>query len=137
MEAPNDAVMAALHNLFKYINHTKDKHLILGSKQPIKLIGFSDSNFEQSGDCGIKVEEPVDLYVDNLPAVTLSDEGNHLKRSKHFIVRMTFVKDQVELGIFKVNHIDGSLNFSDILTKVLRGHLLKTHTDGILGYRKT
>jgi len=64
----------------------------------------------------------------------LTHEGNHLKRSKHFVVKTTWLKEQVEVGVIEVLHIPGLENHADILTKALSGYLLKRHTAGILGF---
>jgi hypothetical protein len=85
---------------------------------------------------GIIVEYPTKLFVDNMPTVTLTGEGNHLKRSKHYVVKTTFLKDQVEYGIVDIQHIPGVENSADILTKALSGHLLEYHSYGILGLPK-
>jgi hypothetical protein len=82
---------------------------------------------------GINVNKPTKTFCDNSPTITLTHEGNHLKRSKHFVVKTTYLKEQIEIGVIEVEHIKGTLNHSDILTKPLSGHLLKTHTAGILG----
>jgi hypothetical protein len=42
--------------------------------------------------------EPTQVWCDNSPAVTLTKEGNHLKRSKHFIVKSTWLKEQVAVS---------------------------------------
>lgn len=82
---------------------------------------------------GVMVKKPTQLYVDNMPTVTLTAEGNHLKRSKHFVVKTTFLKDEVEYGNILIIHLPGTENHADILTKGLAGHLLRVHTQGILG----
>jgi len=82
---------------------------------------------------GIEVKHPTKTFCDNSPAVTLTHDGNHLKRSKHYVVRTAFLKEQVEIGVIEVEHIKGILNHADLLTKALSGRLLRAHTAGILG----
>jgi hypothetical protein len=96
------------------------------TKEVIWFQGFLES-------IGIEVKKPTILYVDNMPTVTFTGEGNHLKRSKHFVVKTTFLKDEVEYGNIEIVHLPGVKNHADILTKGLAGHLLRTHTQGILG----
>jgi hypothetical protein len=86
---------------------------------------------------GIEVQVPTQIFVDNMPTVTLTGEGNHLKRSKHFVVKTTFLKDQVEYGTVEIQHLPGTENHADILTKALTGYLLKYHSYGVLGIPKT
>jgi hypothetical protein len=84
---------------------------------------------------GIEVNPPTVLFVDNQPTVTLAHDGNHLRRSKHFVVRTAYLKEQVEMNIIDVVHIPGKKNHSDLMTKPLHGELLKVHTFGILGMK--
>jgi hypothetical protein len=83
---------------------------------------------------GMDVMTPTDLFTDNQPTVTLAADGNHLKRSKHYVVKTTFVKEQVELGVVTVKHVAGANNHPDILTKSLSGKLLSYHTSATLGF---
>jgi len=83
---------------------------------------------------GIESYGPTQVWCDNNPAVSLTHEGNHLKGSKHFVVKTTWLKEQVEVGVIEVLHIPGLENHADILTKALSGYLLKRHTAGILGF---
>jgi hypothetical protein len=81
----------------------------------------------------VNVNKASIIYVDNKPAVTLSAEGNNLKRSKHFIVKSAYIKELVKNGILNITHIPGKYNHADLLTKALFGESLSYHTDGILG----
>ena len=82
---------------------------------------------------GVSVEDPTGIYTDNMPLVNLASEGNHLRKSKHYVVKTTFVKEQVQMGTISVQHVPGKENVSDLLTKPLSGGLLVTHTKTILG----
>ena len=95
-------------------------------KEIIWCQGFLDS-------VGIEVSAPTDLFTDNQPTVTLAADGNHLRRSKHYVVKTTFIKEQVELGVVNVKHVPGLENHPDILTKPLCGRLLDYHTTATLG----
>jgi hypothetical protein len=81
----------------------------------------------------VDIVKPTIVRVDNMPTVTLAAEGNHLRRSKHYVVRIAFIKQAVEDGVIKVDHIPGVKNHADILTKALTGANLQAHTVGILG----
>jgi hypothetical protein len=98
------------------------------TKETIWFQGFLTS-------IGVEVRSPTRLFTDNMPLVTLSGEGNHLKRSKHFVTKVSFIKEQVEFGVVAVEHVRGKGNESDLLTKPLVGHLLKEHTNMTLGYQ--
>jgi hypothetical protein len=81
----------------------------------------------------IPINKPTLVLVDNNPVVTLANGGNNLKRSKHFIIKTAYIKDQHDIGNIKVVHVQGILNHSDILTKPLKGYPLEYHTKAILG----
>jgi hypothetical protein len=78
--------------------------------------------FLESIDITIKL--PTSLYTDNQSAIALSDEGNHLRRSKHYVVRTAYLREQVEAGNISINHIAGTENPTDLFTKALNGKLL-------------
>lgn len=107
---------------------TEVEALVELTKEIIWFRGFLDS-------IGIKIDKPTKILTDNMPAVLLAADGNHLKRSKHFVVRTAYLKEQVENGIIEVEHIPGLQNPTDILTKPLAGHLLKSHTSRLLGMK--
>jgi hypothetical protein len=73
------------------------------------------------------------LFTDNKPVVSLSGEGNNLKRSKHFIVKTEYIRENKQNGDFSVDHIYGLVNHPDIHTKSLNGILLIRRTEGVLG----
>ena len=68
--------------------------------------------------------------------MTFSWEGNHINKSKHFVVKTAYVKEQVKDGIVMIHHVAGVDNCTDIYTKPLSGYLLVKHTNTILGYNK-
>jgi hypothetical protein len=81
----------------------------------------------------IELQSATVIHVDNKPTVTLSQEGNHMKRSRHFIVKSSYIKELVQNGTISIVHLPGKQNHSDIFTKPLFGESLQFHTDGILG----
>ncbi len=95
-------------------------------KEVIWFQGFLES-------VGIEVSKPTTMMTDNMSTVTLAGEGNHLRRSRHFVVRTAFLREQVEMGTVIVRHVAGVENPTDMLTKALSGRLLSYHTDAILG----
>ena len=76
---------------------------------------------------------PTKLYTDNQSAIALADEGNHLRRSKHYVVRTAYLRENVEVGNISIHHIPGTENPTDLFTKALSGKLLVKHTNAILG----
>jgi hypothetical protein len=86
------------------------------------------------GSMKIDINKPTLVLIDNLSVVNSSNGDSGIKQSRHYIIKLAYIKDQIKLGTINIQHIDGVLNHSDILTKGLTGHLLERHTMGILGY---
>ena len=82
----------------------------------------------------INLDKPILVLVDDQPAVTLANDGNNLKKSKHFLIKTEFIKQERQRGNFNIQHVKGTNNHSDIFTKALIGHLLTFHKSGILGH---
>ena len=45
------------------------------------------------------------LYVDNTGAIVLAETGYFKGRSKHFDLRLKWVVDMMDLGLFKLDHV--------------------------------
>lgn len=65
-------------------------------------------------------EEPTKLKIDNQSAIKLSDNTISRQRTKHIDVRSRWLSEQVALKTIKVEHISGTDQKADILTKPLR-----------------
>ncbi len=64
---------------------------------------------------------PAVIMEDNSAVVTISHEDNaYLKKCKHFIMVVNYVREQLELGLIQVLKIKGELNSADLHTKKLR-----------------
>jgi hypothetical protein len=59
------------------------------------------------------------LYVDNLSTVKLIKNPVYHKRSKHIEVRHFFVREKVADGVLNIEHVSGTEQLADILTKPL------------------
>ena len=64
------------------------------------------------------IDEPMQLLVDNLAAIIIS-EGGGSGRTRHLRVRSCFIKDLVDKNELIVSHCPGDIQLADILTKVL------------------
>ena len=82
---------------------------------------------------GYDINDPTIIHVDNKPVVTLAGEGNHLKRSRHFVTKSAYIKELVKNGVLSIQHISGVDNHADLHTKPLFGAALHYHTIGVLG----
>jgi hypothetical protein len=83
---------------------------------------------------GVQISKPILVLVDNKPLITLSKDGNHLRNSKHFIIKSAYIREEVKDGFIYIQHVKGINNHADILTKALMGYLLFVHTAAILGH---
>ena len=69
---------------------------------------------------------PQSLLVSN-------EESAYLKKCKHFIMVVNYVREQLELGLIQVLKIKGEVNNADLHTKKLRDKSFATKADNILG----
>ena len=75
---------------------------------------------------------------DNSAVITISnDETGYLKKCKHFLMLINYVKEQVNLGLIALHKVDGKINNSDTLTKKLRDNSFAPKTDSIMGLTGT
>jgi hypothetical protein len=65
-----------------------------------------------------------EIFCDNLCAVGLANNTFNLKRTKTIDMRYHWIRDQVQLGVFKVIWKAGKLNLADFFTKA---HPVKHH----------
>ena len=77
---------------------------------------------------------PAVIMEDNSAVVTISNEESaYLKKCKHFIMVVNYVREQLELGLIQVFKIKGELNNADLHTKMLRDKSFAVKADNILG----
>lgn len=68
-------------------------------------------------ECG---KQTITVYNDNLSAITLAYSKGFSARTKHMGVRLQFVRDCVEDGSVKIEHMSTDLMPADVLTKALK-----------------
>lgn len=71
-----------------------------------------------------ELKRPIDLpavvFEDNAPAIQLAgDLSSRAKKSKHFLMLVNFLKEQVTMGLINIQKIHTSENIADLLTKPL------------------
>jgi hypothetical protein len=68
---------------------------------------------------------PAFIMEDNSAVVTVSNEEcAYLKKCKHFIMVVNYVREQLELGLIQVIKIKGELNDADLHTKETKGSVV-------------
>jgi len=66
------------------------------------------------------------IYQDNMSTMALVEKGRSTSdRTKHINVRYFFVKDRVEAGEIKIEHMPTENMIADVLTKPLQGNLFR------------
>ena len=93
--------------------HAEVKALYQLSVDILYLINLSD-----------EIQRPISLPAvvmeDNNPTVQLSTSlSSRIKRSKHFLMLINFIRQQVTLGLIEVSKVASADNIADVLTKAL------------------
>ena len=66
------------------------------------------------------IELPAIIFEDNNPTVQVSNSfSSRIKRSKHFLMLINFIRYNVTLGLIEVQKVGTSENIADVLTKLL------------------
>ena len=88
-------------------------------------------------ELSINLIMPAIIMEDNSAVITVTtDESAYMKKCKHFLMLINYVREQVDLGIIKIFKIPGTQNMSDVLTKPnFNEKDFETKTDSILGKR--
>jgi len=78
---------------------------------------------------------PVLVYEDNQPAIDLvSTDSNRLGKSKHYLMIINFVKEQVRTGLLQVCKVATEENISNVLTKTVMGQEFYKSFQRIMGH---
>ena len=71
---------------------------------------------------------------DNSAVITITtDDQAYLKKCKHFLMVINYIRDQVDLGMIE---IAGEDNMADLHTKPLRDGAFERHAPKILGEKR-
>ncbi len=89
---------------------------------------------ELCNEIGRPIKLPAIIFEDNAAVIALSKEmTSRAKRCKHFLMTVSWIREQVELGLIQMEKIPTELNHVDLLTKVLTGLQFRQHASQILG----
>ena len=81
-----------------------------------------------------EVELPAIVFEDNSPTVQLSDGlSAKAKKSKHFLMLVNFIREQVMMGLIEVQKIPSVENIADVLTKALSWRDFEAKAKKLLG----
>ncbi|GKC89349.1 hypothetical protein Tco_1149998 [Tanacetum coccineum] len=133
---PGEGHWTDVHNILKYLRNTKDRFLVYGREEELKVTGYCDASWQKdkddshsqsgwvfllNGDLGVIpiVQDPIEIFCDNKSAVSLTKEPNDHGKSKHIERKYHFVRSKVKEGHFIMKHIRSEDNPVDPFTKAL------------------
>ncbi|GJR60718.1 retrotransposon protein, putative, ty1-copia subclass [Tanacetum coccineum] len=136
---PGEGHWTDVHNILKYLRNTKDRFLVYGREEELKVTAVTWKSSKQDTvanstceseyiwmknfirDLGVipTVQDPIEILCDNKSAVTLTKEPKDHGKSKHIKRKYHFVRSKVEEGHMIVKHIRSEDNPVDPFTKAL------------------
>lgn len=116
------------------------QQIVTKSSTEAELVALSDSanqslhirNFvlAQGHSCG-----PVTIYQDNMSCMALIDRGRSTaERTRHIAIRYFWVKERVDTGEARVQHLGTKKMYANLLTKPLQGAQFQGERKGITGW---
>jgi hypothetical protein len=83
-------------------------------------------------DLGRPIKIPVNIYEDNNSVIQLCDDA-HIKKSKHYLMLINYIKEQIQSGIIQLLYVSTEDNPADTLSKPLQGRDFDLKTSRIMG----
>jgi hypothetical protein len=85
-------------------------------------------------DLHLDIQLPAIIMEDNSAVITITtDDQAYLKKCKHFLMVINYIREQVDLGMVHIQKIAGEDNIADLHTKPLRDGTFERHAPKILG----
>jgi hypothetical protein len=79
-----------------------------------------------------KIKLPVEVKVDNMGAIYISENSMPSARTRHADLRQKFTSDLQEKGLIKIDFVKSEENTSDIMTKNVTVELFEKHVQGLV-----
>ena len=80
--------------------------------------------------------EPATIYSDSQGALHLSSNANYSTSSKHLAIRFFYLKDMIQTGQLKINHVKSGLQLADVFTKACSKIVHQRLVKGIIEFGK-
>ena len=80
---------------------------------------------------------PVTVHVDNRATVDGSNSEKIHKDSRHFAMRLAWIREIVRAGLVATSFIESARNFADIFTKVLTAIVRSKLRPSLMGHQDT
>jgi hypothetical protein len=81
---------------------------------------------------GIKVELPIEIRIDNVGAIYMSQGEASTTRTRHMDVRWFYVNDLQDQGIIVIKFVKSEENVSDVATKNVSAGTMRSHVDKLI-----
>nr|GEX47537.1 hypothetical protein [Tanacetum cinerariifolium] len=131
----------AVKNLLKYLRNTKDMFLVYGGDSTTELgvtcytndswetnrddlqsqIGCNGSYWIRKFNTGLgvvlNIDKPMDMYYDNIGAITIADEPGVQKGAKHFQRTYHFIRKAIQEGDIRIPKVHTDNNLANPFTK--------------------
>jgi hypothetical protein len=88
-------------------------------------------------DLQLDLQLPAIIMEDNSAVIIITtDDQAYLKKCKHFLMVINYIREQVDLGMIAIQKIVGEDNMADLHTKPLRYGTFERHAPKILGEKR-
>ncbi|GJW92658.1 hypothetical protein Tco_0170211 [Tanacetum coccineum] len=77
------------------------------------------------------IEEPINMYCDNIGAITIANESRITKGARHFCAKVHYLREVIEFGDIKLEKVHTYDNLADPFTKALAFPKHSEHTSNI------
>jgi hypothetical protein len=90
--------------------------------------------FHLCSEIGRPLTLPCLILEDNQPVIDVSiDAAGRIKRLKHFMMIVNFIRENVESGLIALKKVDTKENVADLLTKIVTGAEFARKAELLLG----
>jgi hypothetical protein len=73
------------------------------------------------------------VFQDNKSVIMMATQKTAMKRSKHLLTKLTYIKSLVDSGIVDIEYLSTDLMTADVLSKALHGTAFYTHITRLMG----
>jgi hypothetical protein len=81
---------------------------------------------------GIKVSQPIEVKIDNVGAIYMSQGEASTTRTRHMDVRWFYVNDLQDQGVIAIKFVRSADNVADIATKNVTAATMRCHVDSLV-----
>jgi hypothetical protein len=83
-------------------------------------------------ELNITITTPTTIYVDNQPAIRISENDSDHDRTKHIDIKHYYIRDLINEGSIKLEWISTHNQLADIFTKALGKHIFTSLRDQLI-----